>query len=123
MGQQVVKSSKHILNTLDVNQLKDVMAMAVSEKRPIDVAYSNWYYAQERQIYNDYLSRLDLDKYHIKDNCKELTFTQKEVEDAIFSRISSETDVAQKNLKKFKILGIKKDEICYLSYHLIIGHF
>ena len=95
-------SNGHQLNNLSNHHLQDVISMAIAEKRPVELAWGNYYYAPEREKYNDYLSELRLTQYHITNSMigKRLPFTQKDVEEAIHNKINDAKMMAEKGLAK-----------------------
>lgn len=92
----------HQLNNLSNHHLQDVISMAVAEKKPVELAWSNYYYASERKQYNDYLFDLGLTQYQITNSMigQKLPFSQKDVEEAIHNKINENISMAETNLAK-----------------------
>ena len=92
----------HQLNNLSNHHLQDVISMAVAEKKPVELAWNNYYYASEREQYNDYLFDLGLTQYQITNSMigQKLPFSQKDVEEAIHNKINENISMAETNLAK-----------------------
>ena len=92
----------HQLNNLSNHHLQDVISMAVAEKKPVELAWNNYYYASEREQYNDYLFDLGLTQYQITNSMigQKLPFSQKDVEEAIHNRINENISMAENRLAK-----------------------
>lgn len=92
----------HQLNNLSNHHLQDVMSMAIAEKKPVELAWNNYYYASEREQYNDYLFDLGLTQYQITNSMigQKLPFSQKDVEEAIHNRINENISMAENRLAK-----------------------
>ena len=92
----------HQLNNLSNHHLQDVISMAVAEKKPVELAWSNYYYASERKQYNDYLFDLGLTQYQITNSMigQKLPFSQKDVEEAIHNKINENISMAENRLAK-----------------------
>ena len=92
----------HQLNNLSNHHLQDVISMAIAEKKPVELAWNNYYYASEREQYNDYLFDLGLTQYQITNSLigKKLPFSQKDVEEAIHNRINENISMAENRLAK-----------------------
>ena len=92
----------HQLNNLSNHHLQDVISMAVAEKKPVELAWNNYYSASEREQYNDYLFDLGLTQYQITNSMigQKLPFSQKDVEEAIHNKINENISMAETNLAK-----------------------
>ena len=92
----------HQLNNLSNHHLQDVISMAIAEKKPVELAWNNYYYASEREQYNDYLFDLGLTQYQITNSMigQKLPFSQKDVEEAIHNRINENISMAENRLAK-----------------------
>lgn len=92
----------HQLNNLSNHHLQDVISMAVAEKKPVELAWNNYYSASEREQYNDYLFDLGLTQYQITNSMigQKLPFSQKDVEEAIHNKINGNISMAETNLAK-----------------------
>ena len=92
----------HQLNNLSNHHLQDVISMAVAEKKPVELAWNNYYYASEREQYNDYLFDLGLTQYQITNSMigQKLPFSQKDVEEAIHNKINENISMAENRLAK-----------------------
>lgn len=92
----------HQLNNLSNHHLQDVISMAVAEKKPVELAWNNYYYASEREQYNDYLFDLGLTQYQITNSMigQKLPFSQKDVGEAIHNKINENISMAETNLAK-----------------------
>ena len=92
----------HQLNNLSNHHLQDVISMAVAEKKPVELAWNNYYSASEREQYNDYLFDLGLTQYQITNSMigQKLPFSQKDVEEAIHNKINENISMAENRLAK-----------------------
>lgn len=92
----------HQLNNLSNHHLQDVISMAVAEKKPVELAWNNYYSASEREQYNDYLFDLGLTQYQITNSMigQKLPFSQKDVEEAIHNKINENISMEETNLAK-----------------------
>ena len=99
-NQLIIKG--HQLNNLSNHHLQDVISMAVAEKKPVELAWNNYYSASEREQYNDYLFDLGLTQYQITNSMigQKLPFSQKDVEEAIHNKINENISMAETNLAK-----------------------
>ena len=106
----------HQLNNLSNHHLQDVISMAVAEKKPVELAWNNYYSASEREQYNDYLFDLGLTQYQITNSMigQKLPFSQKDVEEAIHNKINENISMAETNLAKLDI-SWKNDSKIFLE--------
>lgn len=89
----------NLINQLNAQKLLTVLEMSLTECGPLERAWSNYYYAPERQTYNDLLGQLELTQFQILDIDTPPEMPFDEIEAVVMARIAELRQEAQTVLK------------------------